>query len=66
MILFKELREQSGMNLTQFSKYFEIPYRTVQDWEYGKRKCPEYLLKLMQYKLKNERVGNEQVQNETI
>jgi DNA-binding transcriptional regulator YiaG len=51
---FKELREQSGMNLTDFAKYFEINYRTVQRWEYGERKCPEYLLKLMEYKLKNE------------
>lgn len=51
---FKELREQSGMNLTQFSAYFEIPYRTIQHWEYGTRQCPEHLLKLMQYKLDQE------------
>ena len=50
---FKELREQSGMNLKQFSEYFEIPYRTIQNWEGGQRKCPEYLLKLMQYKLES-------------
>ena len=54
MITFKELRQQSGMNMKQFSNYFEIPYRTIQDWEYSKRKCPEYLLKLMEYKLTNE------------
>ncbi len=51
---FKELRQASGMNLKQFGEYFDIPYRTVQDWEYGKRKCHEYLLKLMQYKLDKE------------
>jgi DNA-binding XRE family transcriptional regulator len=51
---FKEIREKSGMNQAQFGRYFEIPYRTIQDWEHGKRKCPEYLLKLMQYKLENE------------
>lgn len=48
---FKELRKQSGMNLTQFSKYFNIPYRTIQNWERGERQCPEYLLELMEYKL---------------
>ncbi len=53
---FKKLREQSGMNLTEFSMYFEIPYRTIQNWEYGERECPEYLLKLMEYKLKNENI----------
>lgn len=47
----KEIRQASGMNLTQFSEYFEIPYRTLQHWEYGTRQCPDYLLKLMQYKL---------------
>ena len=51
---FKELREASGMNRTEFAKYFEIPYRTVQSWELGDRDCPEYLLKLMHYKLQKE------------
>lgn len=51
---FKELREASGMNKTQFAKYFGIPYRTIQDWELGNRKCLDYVLKLMEYKLKNE------------
>lgn len=52
---FKELREASGMNLKQFADYFEIPYRTIQNWEGGQRTCPEYLLKLMQYKLEKEK-----------
>lgn len=51
---FKELRQASGMTRTQFSKYFDIPYRTVQSWELEDRKCPEYLLKLMKYKLEKE------------
>ena len=53
---FKELREQSGMNMTQFSKYFNIPYRTIQHWEMGTRQCPSYLLELMAYKLKAEKM----------
>ncbi len=51
---FKGLRERSGMGRGQFAEYFEIPYRTVQNWELGLRECPEYLLKLMEYKLVNE------------
>lgn len=54
MMTFKELREGSGMARGQFAEYFDIPYRTVQNWELGLRECPEYLLKLMQYKLVNE------------
>lgn len=51
---FKELRERSGMNMTEFAAYFGINYRTVQRWEYGERQCPDYLLKLMKYKLEKE------------
>ena len=51
---FKELRERSGMSRGQFAEYFDIPYRTIQNWELGLRECPEYLLKLMEYKLMNE------------
>lgn len=55
----KELRLRSGMSRPKFAEYFEIPYRTVQGWELEGistegRKCPEYLLKLMEYKLDKE------------
>lgn len=50
----KELREKTGMTRPQFSEYFSIPYRTIQDWELGNRSCPDYLIKLIEYKLKNE------------
>ncbi len=50
------LRESTGMNRREFAEYFEIPYRTVQDWELGSREMPEYLLRLMAYKIKMERL----------
>lgn len=42
------------MNRREFAEYFEIPYRTVQEWELGNRKMPEYLLRLMVYKVRME------------
>ena len=42
------------MTQKEFSDYFGIPKRTVEDWDAEKRKCPGYLLELMEYKLKNE------------
>lgn len=51
---FKELRQASGMNMMQFGRYFNIPYRTIQDWEAGKNGCSAYLIELMLYKLKHE------------
>jgi DNA-binding transcriptional regulator YiaG len=49
-----ELRYSTGMNRREFAEYFEIPYRTVQEWELGNRKMPEYLLRLMAYKVRIE------------
>ena len=54
MNTFAELREASGMSRPKFAEYFGIPYRTVQDWELGNRKCNQYLIDLMLYKLKHE------------
>ncbi|WP_178040837.1 transcriptional regulator [Frisingicoccus sp.] len=51
-----QIKEASGMNWKEFSAYFQIPYRTVQDWERGNRKMPEYLLRLMEYKLRIEKI----------
>lgn len=53
---FKELREKSGMTFKAFSDYFNIPMRTLQGWEYGERKCPPYVLDLMEYKLRGEKI----------
>lgn len=50
----KEIREKYGMSRSKFCEYFNIPYRTVQDWELGNRKCPDYLIELIKYKLEKE------------
>ena len=49
----KELRESTGMNRKEF---FEIPYRTVTEWERGTRKMPDYVLRLLAYKAKMEKL----------
>lgn len=55
-IKVKELRLEMNMNRTEFCEYFGIPYRTVQDWEAGKRKLPDYVLRLMRYKYETEKL----------
>ena len=54
-----ELRQSTGMNRREFCEYFEIPYRTMTDWELGSRTMPEYLLRLMEYKVKMEKLVKE-------
>ena len=55
-IMVKELRLEMNMHRTEFCEYFGIPYRTVQDWEAGKRKLPDYVLRLMRYKYETEKL----------
>lgn len=43
----KEIRETSGMSRAEFSRVYGIPLRTLENWEAGNRKCPEYLLNLI-------------------
>ena len=38
------------------TKYFYMPYRTYQDWELGNRVIPEYILRLVLYKLEMEKI----------
>ena len=57
IVTIKELIKASGMSRTEFSKYFGIPYRTIQNWDLGLRECPQYLIELMAYKLNNEKKG---------
>ncbi len=45
-----ETRKKAGMNRKEFAEYLKIPYRTMQDWELGKRQMPEYLLRLIVFK----------------
>ena len=50
----KELREMTGMNRKDFCKFFNIPYRTVTEWELGNRHAPEYVLRLLEYYIRKE------------
>ena len=43
-----------GDKWTQFSVHLGILLRTVEDWEAGRRKPPEYIPRLIEYQLKYE------------
>ncbi len=51
---FRMIREQSGMSRTEFADWLGVPYRTMQEWELARRTMPDYVLKLIAYKVKNE------------
>lgn len=52
----KELRELTGMNRKEFCEFFQIPYRTVTEWELGNRHAPEYVLRLLEYYIRMENI----------
>lgn len=43
----EEARKAAGLSRAEMSRIMEIPYRTIQDWESGKRKCPPYVERLV-------------------
>lgn len=55
-IEIKKLREQTGMNRKEFCEYFDIPYRTVTEWERGNRNAPDYVLRLLAYYIQMEKL----------
>ena len=52
----KELRFYSRFTQKQFSEYFGISHRAIQNWEGGQRNCPQHLFDLMVYKMVHEGV----------
>jgi len=45
----KEMRERLGMSREMFSREYEIPVRTLANWETGLRTPPPYLVKLLEH-----------------
>ena len=44
----KSLCERCSLTQSDFSRRFEIPYRTVQDWYSGRRVPPEYVITMIE------------------
>ena len=55
--MIKYLRLLTGMKREDFANYLHIPLGTVCDWEQGKRKMPEYVYELIEYKVERELIA---------
>ena len=51
-----ELRKKTGFSQGKFSTYIGIPLKTLQNWEQGTRKPPDYLICLIEKVLRYEGV----------
>ena len=56
----KKLRESTGMNRKEFCERFEIPYRTMTEWENDGRHAPDYVIRLLAYYIKMENLNIKQ------
>ncbi|MFQ9630008.1 MAG: helix-turn-helix domain-containing protein [Enterococcus avium] len=47
----KTIREKYGYSRAAFSRSFDIPVRSLEDWDAGRRKMPDYVKVLICYAL---------------
>ena len=43
-----EMREHLKISRAEFSRRYNIPIRTLENWESGKSKCPDHMRQHMQ------------------
>lgn len=48
MMNIREMRTRLGDTQSEFAARYNIPFRTVQNWEEGVRKPPEYIINLLE------------------
>lgn len=53
----RDIRLNANMTRKEFTEYFKIPKRTIENWEGGQRNPPEYVVELIKYKIEKERLG---------
>lgn len=53
----REMRTQLGDTQSEFAARYNIPFRTVQNWETGSRKPPEYILGLLESRIREDLVN---------
>lgn len=50
----KEIREYSGLSQQKFAEQYNIPKRSIENWETGIRKCPLYVSQLLERAVKED------------
>ncbi len=61
----RELRESTGLNRKEFCEKYEIPYRTMTEWELGQRRAPDYVILLLAYYIKTQEILKARIADDT-
>ncbi len=52
--ILKEIRRPTGLNMNDFSLKYEIPVSTYSKWEQGQTAPPDYVIKLLKFKVESD------------
>ena len=47
----RAIRAGTGLSQVAFGAALHIPRRTIEEWEAGNRKCPQYVVELIAYRV---------------
>ena len=57
----REMRTKLGDTQSEFASRYNIPFRTIQNWETGLRKPPEYIISLLENRIRDDLVNRKTV-----
>lgn len=57
----REMRIRLGNTQSEFAARYNIPFRTVQNWETGTRKPPEYIVSLLEHRVEEDLINRKTV-----
>ncbi len=60
-INIRELRSQLGITQSEFAARYNIPFRTIQNWESGVRKPPVYFTELLENRIRTDLVNRKTI-----
>lgn len=50
----REMRKSLGDTQSEFAARYNIPFRTIQNWESGIRKPPAYIVEMLEYRIRGD------------
>lgn len=57
----REMRKRLGDTQNEFAMRYNIPFRTIQNWETGVRKPPEYIMKLLEQRVQEDLINRKTI-----
>ena len=57
----RELRTRLGDTQSEFAARYNIPFRTIRNWETGVRKPPEYILNLLEQRIHEDLINRKTI-----